>query len=116
MNTYIFNYCEPVFLQMIRGDTMQINVELEGEEVNLDSAFFSCKTTATENTYIFQKSLGNGIVKVDQNQYQVTIDPADTANIAPGMYVYDLQVGMESEILTVLIGKLQIIQDVTYTS
>lgn len=116
MNTYIFNYCEPVFLQMIRGDTMQINVELEGEEVNLDSAFFSCKTTATENTYVFQKSLGNGIVKVDQNQYQVTIDPADTSTLSPGMYVYDLQVGMESEVLTVLIGKLQIIQDVTYTS
>ena len=116
MNTFIFEYCEPVFLKMIRGDTMQINVELEGEEVELDSAYFSCKTTATEDTYVFQKSLGNGIVKVDQNQYQVTINPSDTANITPGMYVYDVQVGIESEILTVLIGKLQIIQDVTFTS
>lgn len=116
MATVITNYGDVVYLQMVRGDTYQINVEVEGDSITFDSAYFTVKRIATNPTPLFQKSLGNGIEKVAPNEYMVTVAPEDTAGVSAGTYDCDLQVEIEGDITTLVLGKLNIKQDVTFTT
>ncbi len=103
-------------IQMVRGDTLAFGLEFDGLDQNLDSAYFTCKQNDTETEFVFQKSLGNGIELVETNKYRVRVAPEDTANIEAGNYYYDLQIGVNGDIYTLLIGILEIQQDVTFDS
>ena len=104
-----------VNLNMIRGDTLSIGVEFTNLTDDLDGAYFSCKQSYSANSYIFQKSLatGGGITKESTGVYRIRVAPADTENVAPGNYVYDLQIQIDNDILTILIGTLTIGYGVT---
>lgn len=105
-------------LKMVRGDTMTFGIELEGDdgqvfEQDLESAFFTCKTSYDADQPVFQKSLSNGITKVATGQYVVRVAPTDTEGIEAGNYYYDFEIGLNSDIFTVLKGVLTIENDVT---
>lgn len=104
-------------LAMVRGDTFAfgVEIELDGEEqaVEIDEAYFSCKKTARDSDYIFQKSLGNGITKVDDKTYRVRVAPEDTKDVDPGSYRYDFEIRVDDDIYTPLKGELTIMEDVT---
>ena len=100
-------------LSMVRGDTLAFAIEIAGLDQDLDSAFFSCKLDARDNDYVFQKSLGEGISKVETGKYRVRVAPEDTENIEVGTYEYDLQIGANGDIFTVLKGKLKVVMDIT---
>lgn len=104
-------------LFMVRGDTFRFNVEIEGLTTNLTSAYFSCKKNKDDTTYIFKKSLGDGITKVKNTEtgmlYEVVVAPADTENVECGNYFYDLQIEVNGEIFTPLLAILKIEKDVT---
>ena len=100
-------------LAMMRGDTFAFGVEIEDLDQDLDSAYFSCKTSARSAGYIFQKTLGNGISKISTGKYRVRVAPEDTANCDAGSYRYDLQIGVNGDIYTVLKGELTISEDIT---
>lgn len=102
-------------ITMIKGDTLSFNVEVtdeDGERIEVDSAFFTCKKIATDSENIFQKRLNSGITQSDV-LLTVRVSPEDTEDIEAGRYWYDLQLGIENDIYTVLIGILDIEQDVT---
>lgn len=99
-------------IQMVRGDTLAFSFEVEGID-SLDTAYFTCKTNVDENEFIFQKSLNNGISLVENGRYRVRVAPSDTANIEVGSYYYDLEIGANSDIFTILKGKLKIDADIT---
>lgn len=99
-------------LDMVRGDTLSFGAKFNGLTEDLDSAYFTIRTTG--GTQVTQKSIGSGIEKVATGLYKVRVAPADTANVVPGEYRYDFQVGLGSDIYTLLIGRLMIDQDVTY--
>lgn len=40
---------------------------------------------------LIDKSLGDGIVKIDQQHYQVNFSVSDTSEMEAGMYVFDLR-------------------------
>ena len=61
---------------------------------------------------LFKKSLGNGITKTDDG-YVVRVAPADTKNAEIGKYFYDLQIGVNNDIFTVLKGVLELTYDVS---
>jgi len=100
-------------LTMVRGDTLAFDVRFEGLDTDLSSAAFTCKTKGTSSSSIFSKTLNSGISKVSTGVYRVRVAPADTANVAAGEYVYDLQVGLGSDIYTIILGNLKILQDAT---
>lgn len=108
MNTNLF---------MVRGDTFRFTVEIEGLETDLDSAYFSCKKNKDDATYVFQKSLGDGITKLSDldngKKYEVVVDPEDTNDVNDGNYYYDLQIEVDGEVFTPLLATLKIEKDVT---
>ena len=96
-------------LELIKGDTLVFDFEIEGLKQDLESCFFSCKKDKTNSEYAFQKSLNNGITRI----YQVKISPEDTKNMKAGYYYYDIQIKVGSDVFTPLLNQLKIIEDIT---
>ena len=103
-------------ITMVRGDTLSFNVEVtdaNGDLIEVDSAYFTCKKLATDDVNVFKKALGSGISMLD-NCYVVRVAPEDTRNVSAGQYFYDMQIGVGEDIFTILKGVLEIEQDVSY--
>ena len=103
-------------LKMVRGDTLSFGIEYDFDDEStqdLDTCYFSCKLHPEDDEYIFQKSIGDGISKVDNNQYRVRVAPEDTSNIEIGKYYYDLQIGLNNDIFTIVKGVLIIEREIT---
>lgn len=105
-------------LSMIKGDTFSFTIEIYDLQENLSEAYFSCKKNKSDETYIFQKSIGDGIeleqTTEDYISYRVTVAPTDTNTIESGKYYYDLQLTTaDGDVFTPLNAVLTIIEDVT---
>ena len=101
-------------LSMVRGDTLSFDVRLSDlDGATISSLYFTVKKKASDEVFIFQKSLTDGISKVDDTTYRVRVAPEDTNGVVTGKYAYDLQIGVGTDIYTLLMGSLTIIQDVT---
>lgn len=100
-------------INMVKGDTLAFNMEFTGLEQDLSSAYFTAKQSYDSQDNVFQKSLGNGISKVSDGVYAVRLAPADTATVQAGKYYYDLQVGVNGDIFTILYGIINLYPDVT---
>ena len=66
------------------------------------------KRDYTDSTMLIQKSLGNGITKIDTGKYRVDFLPSETEALAPNFYVYDLRLSIGSTVFTPLYGYLNI--------
>ena len=99
--------------EIIRGDTLIFTITIENLEQDLDSCYFSCKKTIDDETYSFQKSLGNGIEKVETEKYKVRVAPEDTKSLEVGHYIYDLQIGIGEDIYTIMTGPFVINKEIT---
>ena len=106
-------------LKMIKGDTLAFAIELEFDESpqDLQTAFFSVKESVDDSDPLIQKSLSNGIskIKTDGNKiyYRVRIAPEDTASIDVREYYYDLEIGINNDVFTVLNGILKVEHEIT---
>ena len=103
-------------LQMVVGDTESFGFELsdsQGGAITLNTAYFSCKNNAQDPTYVFQKSLNNGITAAGNNQFIIRIAPEDTALLNPGQYWYDLEIGVDNDIFTIFRGVLELVPEIT---
>ena len=100
---------------MIRGDTFEFDVIVSDiGTASVTSIYMSCKQKKTDEDYAFQKSLEDGISDEGDGRFHVRIAPADTADLKPGMYFYDIQIGIDDvDIYTVLTGTLGMSMDVT---
>lgn len=100
-------------IKITKGDSFSFIFEIEDLSKDIDSAFFTCKKNADDESKLFQKSLTNGISKLEDGKYLVRVAPNDTAHIEQGQYPYDLQVGIDDEIYTIIKGNLMLDFDVT---
>lgn len=105
-------------ISMFRGDTLSFGVGIDGVAVqDLSGAYFTCRKTPTSDI-IFQKSIGDGITKVDPGEhvlsYKVRVAPEDTEDVNVGTYVYDLEIEIGDDVFTILCGPLEILHDITY--
>lgn len=115
-------------IELTRGDTLVFDVTIsEIEDVTIESMYFSVKKKPSDDVYIFQKSIGNGITFIehfvpDQNdeeaaseyyKYRVRVAPEDTCEVVAGKYAYDLQIGLGGDIYTPLLGNFKLNWDVT---
>ena len=104
-------------LEMTKGDTLSFGVKIKNLAQELDSAFFTVKNNFDDNTFLFQKSLENGVVidHIDGSDYyyKVRIAPEDTANLEPKKYYYDLEININGDTFTILKGILDVSFDVS---
>lgn len=110
---------EDTYIRMTRGDTLSFGVQVYDEEgapfvQDLERAYFTCKSNRSDTRFLFQKSLSDGISKAGQGSYVVRVAPSDTATAKPGKYFYDLEIGCNGDVFTVLRGVLELMQDVTF--
>lgn len=102
-------------ITMVRGDTLSFGVQFRNLNQDLDAAYFSCKVNPTDENYVFQKTLGDGIEKVSDGVYRVRVAPEDTENLEARMYYFDFEIHMNEDVKTPMLGTLDIKQDVTFT-
>lgn len=103
-------------ITMVIGDTLSFNVfvsDREGNPVMVDSAAFTCKKVVNDATGIFQKDLEDGITQDDTGMITVRVAPEDTASLYAGLYFYDMEIGVDDDIFTLLRGVLTLEQDIT---
>jgi hypothetical protein len=107
-----------------RGDTVVLSgsVTFGGDPYNLAGATIWCtaksRFTDADEDAIFQKTIGSGIVIVNAaaGLYTITIDPADTVDLAKvkNILVYDVQLkDADNKVFTIASGNLIINPDVT---
>lgn len=102
----------------VKGDTFSSGLIVEGLGQDLESAYFTCRDSLNDNSEIlFEKSLNNGISLVEYDEenyirkYAIRVDPNDTKDLQSGTYYYDLEIGVNSDIFTIMKGKFIIEQD-----
>lgn len=105
-------------IRHVKGDTFSSGLKVEGLEQDLDTAYFTCRENLNDNSEaLFVKSLNNGITLVDYDdekdirEYAVRIAPEDTKDLQSGTYYYDLEIGVNGDIFTIMKGLFVIEQD-----
>ena len=76
--------------QVKRGDQFSFIVYFKNLNQALNTIRFGLKEDY-DKPMLIDKSLGDGIVKIDANHYQVNFSVSDTSDIEAGMYVFDLR-------------------------
>lgn len=104
----------------VRGDTFSHPIFVEGLEQDIESIYFTCRDGLNDDSNIlFEKSLNNGITYLDYDEekdirtYIVRLAPEDTKDLQAGTYYYDEQIGINSDVITIMKGKFIIEQDIT---
>lgn len=105
-------------IKHVRGDTLSIAFIVEESYQELNSATFTCKENLNDEAdVLFSKTLDNGISLIeyieedDIRKYAVRIAPEDTEDLQSGTYEYDLELGINGDIFTIMKGKFIIEQD-----
>lgn len=92
----------------IRGDADSFDVNLtqeDGSDIGPYTAVFSVKKKITDDAYVFQASVQNGVVSLTHDM---------TANLDAGDYVWDIEVRTQDGwVQTVGPGIFRVIADVT---
>lgn len=103
-------------IELVRGDTLAFGFKYTGTNQELDTCYFTIKADYDGNTLV-QKDLDDGI-EIDTStensvSYKVRVAPEDTHDLDVGTYYYDLQIGMNDDIFTILRGSLKLVADIT---
>lgn len=91
-----------------QGDEFSFTVTFKNLQEDLTTFVMGVKRDYTDSTMLIQKSLGNGISKIDTGKYRVDFLPSETALLSPNFYVYDLRLSIGTTIFTPLYGYLNI--------
>lgn len=110
---------EDEYIRMSRGDTLSFGIQVYDETggpfgQDLEHVYFTCKSNRSDARFLFKKSLSDGVSKMGQGAYTVRVAPIDTASAKPGKYFYDLEIGCNGDVFTVMRGVLELMQDVTF--
>lgn len=103
-------------IRHVKGDTFSCALTVENLGQELDTAYFTCRDSLNDDSEaLFVKSLDEGIsiVETGENTYKyaIRIAPDDTKDLQSGTYYYDLEVGVNGDIFTIMKGKFIIEQD-----
>ena len=107
------DFIERLPLEMIRGDTFYLGVQFIGLDTDIEASRFSIKKSKEDITPLVEKTLGNGISKVEDGVYRVRVAPSDTASFEGGVYQYDWEFSVNDDVFTAVIGSLDIQADIS---
>lgn len=99
------------YITMVKGDTLSFGIELAdetGAPVDITDAVFVARKTYNATASVFEKTLGNGITKVDDGIYSVRVAPEDTADDDAGRYYYQFKVMKNSDVYTIMRGIIEL--------
>lgn len=99
------------YITMVKGDTLSFGIELAdetGAPVDITDAVFVARKTYNATASVFEKTLGNGITKVDEGIYSVRVAPEDTADNDAGRYYYQFKVMKNSDVYTIMRGIIEL--------
>lgn len=91
-----------------KGDDFSFTLRFKDLPVDLDTCRFGIKSSYESETMLIEKTLNNGIDKIDTGIYRVTIPHTDTDALKADQYVYDLRFTVGSIISTPLSGIINI--------
>lgn len=105
-------------IRNVKGDTFSCAFVIEDLGQYIETAKFTCRDSLNDNSNVlFQKTLNDGINLVsddivnDIKKYAVRVAPSDTKDLQAGTYYYDLEIGVNSDIFTLMKGRFIIEQD-----
>ena len=106
-------------IDMVKGDTLAFNFELQGLEGETpDAITFSC-SEHYDDVPLFTADLSDGITLEEYNEvkdialYSVRIAPNKTASLDLNRYYYDLQLSYNDDVITLMRGRLMLLYEVT---
>lgn len=112
MNYYAKN------ILLVKGDTYSSTFEINDLNQELDTAIFNVKEGLNnEDEILICKSLEDGISVVGENNdlskinYVVRLAPEDTKDLQSGIYYYELKIGVNSDIFTIMKGEFILLQN-----
>ena len=87
------------------GDTFEVSIEglSDLSDVTITELHFSCKKAKTDSTYVFHKTIGNGITLDGDGVYRCKASPSDT-DVDAGKYYYDVVLVYGSDRATLVEG------------
>ena len=98
----IINKVNELNIKMVKGDSLSFTVQIEGLKVDLDTAYFTVKNNEGDLSPLLQKSLKNGITKVDTDKY-----------LEDKSYFYDLEIRIGDSVHTIVKGLFKLVNDIT---
>lgn len=106
-------------IDMVKGDTLAFNFELQGlEGNNPDAITFSC-SEHYDDAPLFTADLSDGITLEEYNDekdialYSVKIAPNKTESLNLNRYYYDLELKIDEDVITLMRGRLTLLYEVT---
>lgn len=84
-------------------------------DIDFTEIYFTVKKSTRDRLYQFQKRLSTGgIVKLELGDYQVKIEPNDTAKMMYGDYKFDVQLVYEDQLKETFVGDFVLKEEVTF--
>ena len=74
-----------------RGSTFSFIVTFKNLNQDVTTMNFGVKEEYSDQSMLINKSLGNGITKIETGKYKVDFSTTDILLLDAGMYVYDLR-------------------------
>lgn len=106
-------------IDMVKGDTLAFNFELQGlEGATPDAITFSC-AEHYDDVPLFTADLSDGITLDEYNEvkdialYSVRIAPNKTESLNLNRYYYDLELKLDDDVITLMRGRLTLLYEVT---
>ena len=99
-------------ITMVRGDTLAFDSYFDNLDTSLSSAYFTAKANLEDAEPAFQVSLGEGITEIEGGIH-IRRAPELTASLDPGAYFYDFQIGIGSDVYTLMLGQIDLILGTT---
>ena len=96
---------------MKKGDQLSFKMTFM-QPVQIDSMEFGVKKEYTDEDFTILKTLGNGIMKIDNLNYQVVVSSAEMNNLEIFSYIYDIRYRSGTAIKTPVSGKIIIKESV----
>ena len=103
-----------------RGDTLPILFDFKDilgtNLTQLDEIYFTLKKNYNTEEYILQKRLTRGEIEKVDNQFALELSHTDTATLAYGNYVYDIQIKSGTYVRTAYKGQITLTEEATFIS
>ena len=108
-------------ISMPRGDIKKVRFTVltndsQIVETDFDDIYFTVKKHFLDPNFLFQKRLSNGdIIKLDNSDYQFTIEPNDTDNLKFDTYDCDIEiVSLADELKQTFTGVFEVTSEATH--
>lgn len=109
--------CQRYDFEVPQGATwfQQLEYEIDGEPVNIESWSARMKVRKSYNLpVLIELTTGNERIRIDEtNKINIELTATDTAALAAGRYLYDVELVNEDDVERVLFGMFTVGAEVT---